>query len=72
MNAPPGGAPKPPPELWAEMEAAGAAGDDYRLAIANALYKTWLHERGIEGHPDPFHGHAPTEVPDDELEDGLI
>jgi hypothetical protein len=65
VNAPPGGAPKPPPGLWAEMEAAGAAGDDYRLAIARAAYLTWLHEQDIEGHPDPFHGHAPTEVDDD-------
>jgi hypothetical protein len=73
MNAP-GGAPKPPPELWAEMEAAGreAARDGVpyethpRWLIARALYLTALHEQDIEGHPDPLHGHAPTEVDDDD------
>jgi hypothetical protein len=65
-----GGAPKPPPELWAELEAAGReAGTGYetdpRWLIARARYKTWLHEQDIEGHPDPLHGHAPTEVDDE-------
>jgi hypothetical protein len=54
-----GGAPKPPPELWAELEAAGraAAGTGYetdpRWLIARARYKTWLHEQDIEGTPRP-------------------
>jgi len=68
-----GGAPKPDAELWAEMEAAGREaahlGTDYqshpRWMAARAQYLARLHDAGIEGHPDPFHGHAPTEQPED-------
>jgi hypothetical protein len=74
-----GGAPKPSPALWAELEAAGAEaarqGVPYethpRWLIARARYKTWLHEQDIEGHPDPLHGHAPTD-PDRDWDGGLI
>lgn len=75
MNAP-GGAPKPSPELWNELEAAGReaaiAGVPYethpRWLAARAAYLTWLHDKGIEGRPDPYRGHAPTEVPDGDEE----
>lgn len=69
----PPAAPKPPPELWAEMEAAGReAGTAFeaspRYMAAHARYRAWLADQDIEGHPDPFHGHPPTEIDDDERE----
>lgn len=50
---PPGGAPKPPGDLWAEMEAAGRAGDMYALDIARAKYAAWLTDQGWR---DGVHG----------------
>lgn len=52
-------APKPPAELWAQMEAAGADGDDVRLGILQAQYHAWLAERGYTGQP-----HHGTTAPD--------
>jgi hypothetical protein len=46
------GARKPPPDLWAEMEAAGAAGDDVRLGLARARYSAWLADE--EHHAEPL------------------
>lgn len=43
-------APKPPADLWAQMEAAGADGDDVRLGLLDAQYHAWLAEQGWTGH----------------------
>lgn len=48
----PAGIPKPPPELWAELEAAGRAAGfgfetDPRWLIAKSRYKAWLEDHGI-------------------------
>lgn len=54
----PRGMPKPPPDIWAELEEAGKHGDQLRLNVAKAAYKAWL--RG-HGYPDGAHG---SEAPD--------
>jgi hypothetical protein len=47
---------------------AAADRDEYRFAVLRAEYLGWLHEQDIEGHPDPLHGHPPTETDDGDEE----
>lgn len=51
-----GGVPAPPPEIKAEMTAAGREGDDVRLGLAQARYETWLTEQGYD---TPTRGRPP-------------
>jgi hypothetical protein len=65
MNAPPGGAPKPPPELWAELEAAGPRRrhrlrDRPPLAHRPRPLQDVAARAGHRRAPRPLHGHAPT------------
>jgi hypothetical protein len=41
------GVPKPPADIWAELEAAGRDEDDVRLGIARSRYKASLEDQGI-------------------------
>jgi hypothetical protein len=52
------GAPKPPPELWEQMEAAGKAGDEARLGLLRAQYRAWL--------ADQKHRATPLQIEDDQ------
>lgn len=51
------GIPKPPPEIWDQMEA--ASGDEPRLQLLQAQYEAWLTEQGYTGHR-----HRGTTAPD--------
>jgi hypothetical protein len=52
--------------MQAAGESAGLAFEsDPRYLAARAAYLTALHDAGIEGHPDPLHGHPPTEIADE-------
>lgn len=46
-------APRPPRDIEAEMEAAGAAHDDVALGLAKAKYQAWLEDNG---HAQPTLG----------------
>lgn len=58
MNAPDylgrHGAPRPPRDIEAEMEQAGADGDDVKLGVAKARYVAWMRDQGYE--PGGAHG----------------
>lgn len=50
------GAPPPPPDIEAEMRAAGATHDEVRLGIAKQQYEAWLDE---QGYTIPTRGRPP-------------
>lgn len=45
------GAPAPPPELMAELMAAGKARDQLRITILEAQYRAWAKDRGWDDTP---------------------
>jgi hypothetical protein len=42
------GVPKPPPEIWDELEAANASGDQTRIDAAEARTRAWAVANGYE------------------------
>jgi hypothetical protein len=45
------GAPKPPPEIWAELVEAGRTRDHTRFGIARAAYAAWCTDQGWDETP---------------------